>query len=368
VTCKNPDYQDFCKQIYEYVPACGDIDKKNIASSLFLSSNPQETSVVLQIFELGRFFAEKKIARFQSQGMSMYPCIRPKDTLHIEPRSAKQIQAGDIAVFRRFSRLFAHRTIDKGSKNGQDYIVTCSDTTRSGNDGPSFDKDILGIVTRIERKGIILEALPKKHPLLSRLFLDIYIHFCCLGGYLWHRLACLVNHLQQYRIYRILAGFLFINKKIEFSLQAPINARPNSRFFTKISSEELKNSLRVESALSKWMLTVKVNSKPAGYLSILFKPESCPFCGWWLQEVQLKIRYRGTSVETRFLKEAQNLLEKFEIRNISLSAFENTGTASSMKLFLKNMGFKEVFRYKDILLKDKNKAVIERIIMKKGNT
>jgi len=361
VICKDLDYHDFCSQIYQYAPACEKIDKNNIPSSLFFLNNNLEAGLVLQMFELGRLFLEKKMIKFYIQGTCMYPCIRPKDALHLEPRSAGQIQVGDIAVYRRFNRLFAHRTIDKGSKDGQDYIVTRPDTARFGNDGPSFDKDILGIVARIERNGKILGTLPRKYPLIMKLFLDIYIYLGGLAGYYWNRLAYLHNYLQQYKFYRVLTGFLFINSKIEFSLQAPISSKPNSRFFRKLSLADLKGSLQGESALLKWMITLKVNSKSAGYLSFFLKPDNCLFCGWWLYEAQLRARYRGTNIEKKFFNEADDVLKKLGIREVSLGVFKDAG----LERFFKNMGFKEVSVSKDIFLRDKNKAAVERIIMKK---
>ena len=202
MACKDLNYQDFCTQIYQYAPACEKINKNNAPSSSFLLNNNLEASLVLQMFELGHLFLENNMIKFYNQGKCMYPCIRPKDALHLESRNAGGIQVGDIAVYRRFNRLFAHRTIDKGSKDGHDYIVTRPDTARLGNDGPSFDKDILGIVVRIERNGVLIDTKPKEYSLIVKLFLDIDIYFRGLGEYYWNRLAYLHSYLQQYKFYR----------------------------------------------------------------------------------------------------------------------------------------------------------------------
>ncbi|PIQ86250.1 MAG: hypothetical protein COV73_04830 [Candidatus Omnitrophica bacterium CG11_big_fil_rev_8_21_14_0_20_43_6] len=361
VTCQDLDYQDFCSQVYPFAPTCEEIDKNSIPASLFSLNNNLEPGLVLQMFELGRLFLEKKMVKFHTQGTCMYPCIRPHDILYLEPRSAGTIKVGDIAVYRRCNRLFAHRTIAKGSKVGLDYIVTRPDRARFGNDGPSFDKDILGIVARIERKGRILSAMSIKYSLMKRFWLSIYIYVNDLGGYCWNRLAYLHINLQEYRFYRFLIRFLFINSKIEFSLQAPISLKPNSRFFRKLSLEELKASLQGEFALSKWMLTLKVNSKSAGYLSFFLKPGSCQFCGWWLYQAQLRDRYRGTNIEKKFFNQVDDVLKNLGIKDISLSILKNSG----LERFFKNMGFKAVYVAKDIFLTDKNKTAVERAIMKK---
>ena len=364
MTCKNSDYQKFCSQAYKYVPACEEIDKKNIPSSLFSSHNSNETGLVLQIFELGRLFVEKKMVRFYPQGTCMYPCIRPGDTLHIEPRSVDQIKVGDIAVYRRYNRLFAHRTIDKGNNNGLDYIITRPDTTKFGNDGPSFDQDILGIVARIERKRKILDTAKNDYPLVKRFLLNIYLRYYHSRQYLWSKIVYSISHVQQFKAYKKFAKFLFIKskEKIEFSLQVPSSSKINSRFFRKISPEELLNLAREENPIPKWMITLNINSKPAGFLSFISKPENCPFCGWWLSEARVRIRYRGTNLEKRLFQQADKLLNQLRISEISVGVFKD---ARLDRIIFKNMGFKEISTYEDNFLRDRNKAAIERIIMKR---
>lgn len=363
MTCKNSDYQEFCSQAYKYVSACEEIDKKNIPS-LFFSNNPHKTGLILQIFELGRLFVEKKMVKFHPQGTCMYPCIRPGDTLHIEPRSVGEVRLGDIAVYRRYDHLFAHRTIAKGNDNGRDYIITRQDTAKFGNDGPSFEQDILGIVARVERKGKTLDITKKDYPLVKRFFFNLYLQYYHLRQYLWIKIIYFISHVQQQQAYRKFARFLFIKskKKIEFSLQAPISPKANSRFFRELSTKELLESLKSESPISKWTIALNINSKPAGCLSFVFKPGNCPFCGWWLYEAKLRIRYRRTNLEERLLQEAYNLLKQSGIKEVSISVFKDAPL--DRKIF-KNMGFKEVSTYKDIFLKDKNKEPVERAIMKK---
>jgi len=364
MTCKNPAYQEFCGQIYKYAPLCEEMDKKNIPSSLSFSYNPNETGLILQIFELGRLFVGKKMVKFHPQGICMYPCIKPGDTLHIEPRSVDQIKVGDIAVYRRFNRLFTHRTIDKGIRDGQNYIITRPDIAKFSNDGPTFDQDILGIVAHIERKAKILDTAKKDCPLVKRFFLNIYLQYYHLKQSLGNKVIYIISYLQQFKAYRKFAKFLFINskKKIEFSLQAPLYSKINSRFFRKMSSEEFLNLQRGESPAPRWIITLSVNSNPAGFLSFVFKPKNCPFSGWWLSEAKVGIRYRGTNLEERLLNQADNLLNQLGIQTVFVSVFKDSRL--DRKIF-KNMGFKEIATYKGIFPKDRNKEPVERVIMKR---
>jgi hypothetical protein len=50
-------------------------------------------------------------ARLKALGTSMVPSIWPGDTLVVERQEAACLLAGDVAVYLRFGRLFAHRVI-----------------------------------------------------------------------------------------------------------------------------------------------------------------------------------------------------------------------------------------------------------------
>jgi hypothetical protein len=339
VACNDPNYRDFCGRICRSVPACETARTSGEQSSPGPSSKNLDAGLVLQMFELGRLFVEKKMVTFSSRGMCMYPCIRPGDILHLQPRGAGRIEVGDIAVYRRSGRLFAHRAIEKGSRDGRDFIVTRPDTARSGDDGPSFDKDILGVVARIERNGSMLDTRRADYPFSRKLFLECILFFAGAGDNALNRLIRLHDGMQKYPWYRALTGGFFMASKIEFGMQTPVSSKPDSVFYRKLSFEDLKGYLRGESVLPRWMLTLKVNSRPAGQVSFFLKPDNCPFRGWWLYEAQLMTRYKGTYVEKKFVKGADGILRKLGINALAASVFNN---ADIERFLLMNMGFTEV--------------------------
>jgi len=318
-------------------------------------NNAPETGFVVQLFELSKILVQKKMVKFHAQGACMYPCIRPKDNLYIEPKNIEEIKIGDIAVYRRHNRLFSHRTIDEGNNGGSNYIITRPDTAKSGNDGPIFAKDILGIVARIERKKKILGTTKKDYPLVKRVFSDIYIRYYYFRQYLCKEIVYIIGNLQQFKAYRSLARLLFIKskKKFEFSLQAPISPKANSRFFREFSCEELLDSLKGESPICKWRISLNVNSKPAGSLSFVFKPANCPFPGWWLSETKIRIRYRRTIIEEKLFERADELLRLLGLTKIFISVFKD---AYLERRIFKNFGFKEInnnFSFARVLMERK---------------
>src|SRR5882724_4175462 len=50
-------------------------------------------------------------AKLKALGTSMVPSILPGDTLVVERSEVSRLVAGDVAVYLRFGRLFAHRVI-----------------------------------------------------------------------------------------------------------------------------------------------------------------------------------------------------------------------------------------------------------------
>lgn len=300
--------------------------------------SPDAESLILQLFELKEVLLEKKMVKFYAKGICMFPCIRPRDILYIKQKNAEKIKAGDIAVYRGLNQLFAHRTVKKGKDNGRDYIFTRPDTIRYGNEGPIFDKDILGVLSYIERKGQILSTEKKDYNSAAKLFFNICFkgyHFC---GRLFRIIISFAVYMQQFKIYRMITNFLFtrLNKKIDFSIQVPLNSKTTNRFYRIISPEEFAKG---KEYISKWTVKMSVNSKPAASLSCIFKPQNCPFSGWWLSEVRVRIRYRGTGVEEQLFQRVDELLKQSGVSEIFVSVSKRAYLEQSM---FKRSGFREI--------------------------
>jgi hypothetical protein len=305
------------------------------------SADPE--SLILQLFELKEVLLEKKMVKFYAKGICMFPCIRPRDSLHIKQKNAEKIKVGDIAVYRGLNRLFAHRTVKKGKDNGRDYIFTRPDTAGYGNEGPIFDKDILGVLSCIKRKGQILSTEKKDYNSAAGLFLNICFkghHFC---GRLFRVTIHFAAYIQQFKIYRMITNFLFtrLNKKIDFSIQVPLNSRTTNRFYRIISPEEFAkgNIEKGKDYISKWAVKMSINSKPAASLSFIFEPQNCPFSGWWISEARVNIRYRGTGVEEELFQRVDGLLKQSGVSQIFVGVSERAYLEQSM---FKRLGFREI--------------------------
>jgi len=87
-------------------------------------------------------------ARIRVTGSSMLPAIWPGDILTIRRCRMADACAGDIALFTRDGRLFAHRVVGRGNER----LVTRGDTVPTA-DGPVSDAEFLGIVVSVVRDG-----------------------------------------------------------------------------------------------------------------------------------------------------------------------------------------------------------------------
>lgn len=95
--------------------------------------------------------------RLQVTGWSMFPAIRPDDTLSIERVDAYQVSEGDLVLFERERRLFVHRVIR--SIPGRDEVLTRGDAMPKAD--PELRRSHLqGKVIAISRQGRLIQ--PKR--------------------------------------------------------------------------------------------------------------------------------------------------------------------------------------------------------------
>jgi hypothetical protein len=86
-------------------------------------------------------------AKFKAQGTSMLPSIWPGDTLLVEREGVSGLTAGDIAVYLRCGRLFAHRVL-RVAPDRPARIVTRGDALEE-DDPPVLAREIVGRVAAV---------------------------------------------------------------------------------------------------------------------------------------------------------------------------------------------------------------------------
>lgn len=321
----------------------GKIDRNIGFDPAFLFTNSGRQSLIIQLFEIGKLFVDKEIVTFTVLGTCMYPCIRQGDVIYIQPKSVEEIQVGEVVVYRRNNRLFSHRAISEGSGEKGAYVITRPDTAKYGDDGPVFNADILGVVERIVRKGKTLEPIKKDYNLIEKLWLVFCLKCFSLKQLLLEKLIFFIVFLQQFGLYRLAAGVFFQNLKRDmvFTFSIPAHAKATDKFCRMVCEEELRGLISDSdgSPISKWTVTLKVNSKEAASLNFHVRPKGSKFYGWWLIGANIRIRHRGTVIEKALLGKANDLLKQTGALDIFAGVLR---TSVLERMFLSGLGFKPI--------------------------
>jgi len=87
-------------------------------------------------------------AKIRVTGSSMLPRVLPGDVIVVERVQTSEVACGDIALFARDNRLFAHRVVEWDERH---YRVSTSGDSLAAADPPITADELLGRVTSILR-------------------------------------------------------------------------------------------------------------------------------------------------------------------------------------------------------------------------
>jgi signal peptidase I len=121
-----------------------------------LSPPPFDDAHALKCELAGEVLRSSGTLRLQVMGWSMLPSVWPGDTLVIERVDNSAVSEGDIVLFGRNRRLFAHRLVTKAGQSWDSRFVTRGDAMPAP-DSPVSADDLLGRVSVILRNGKRIE-------------------------------------------------------------------------------------------------------------------------------------------------------------------------------------------------------------------
>jgi hypothetical protein len=266
-------------------------------------------SLVLASLELGRSLADRDGTVFRVKGRCMYPTVRAGDVLRIQSRSAVEVSVGDIAVCRRPGYMIGHRVISKGEKEGRAYIVTRPDSTLDGNDGPTFDEDLLGVVVAIERRGNAVPLQPVDYPWLVRTCLTLRLELLTALSQARTWLTGMLAKMQDSsRVYRYIArGLLTVSRlRISYSVRLPMPVLGDAvyRQMT-VESFDVRMDWRGR-PVERWTLIMHVNgdNQPAAWMTFAHDAAN----SWYACESFVRPRFRGAGLEEALERKAATIM------------------------------------------------------------
>lgn len=277
---------------------------------------PRAESLTLTSLELGKVLAARNRTAFRAQGYCMYPLIRPGDTLNIEPKAIDQAEIGDIAVCRREGYLFGHRTIRKGVRHGRLFILTRPDGTSQGNDGPTFDSDFMGTVSSIERHGRRMDPVRQDHGPCAKRVIALRLKLIQYGFRLRQRVLSALAQCQCSPWYRRGVGPFFASRvsKGTLTVMLPFAGKWETGIFRSIPADkfDMASHARQGKEIHRWRLALHFNreSRPAAQASFVRRPPECPSAGWCLEDMQVRMHYRGAGLEEKVINKAKDILSR----------------------------------------------------------
>jgi hypothetical protein len=272
--------------------------------------------LVLTSLEIGKALADHGRLVFRAEGTCMYPCVRPGDVLHLESRTAEEITVGDIAVCRGPGYLFAHRTIAKDTCDGRPYIVTRPDGVELGSDGPTYDKDVLGIVTSIERKGKQIPTLPQQIPRLQRQVLAARLAAIKAARTARWRLLAALTRWQSASAYSTVAQLLLspLRSRASYVVRLPFGSAHRSGVYRPVPPSEFDVSALTWQGrpVDRWTLAQHLGEQqqPSAYATFVLSPPFCPEPGWRVKDLYVRARYRGGGLDSALLDKAREILAR----------------------------------------------------------
>jgi signal peptidase I len=96
--------------------------------------------------EVVRKFGEVRLRVF---GTSMVPSVLPGDLISVQSTDISEVSTGEIVLYSREGRLFAHRVVGRAGSHDDPRLLTRGDRL-SHNDPPVSSSELLGRVTSIQ--------------------------------------------------------------------------------------------------------------------------------------------------------------------------------------------------------------------------
>lgn len=244
----------------------------------------------------------------------MYPCVQPGDTLHIESRLIEGVKVGDIAVFRRDGNFFGHRTIAKGGDEVGAYIVTRPDRSHHNNDGPTYGENILGVVTRIERRGKPASSEPKPLKGYAQARVTLWEWWNWDGRL---RLSKRLGRVQRLRLYKIIAsmGMKALHPQRRYKVRTPLKLGQSHDLYRVFSPDQFDVTQPLQQGKPVMEFTLELSFSPkrplAASITLIRNPEeNSQGAIWQIANSWVRNRYHGAGFEDMLARQAEKILAR----------------------------------------------------------
>jgi hypothetical protein len=239
----------------------------------------------------------------------MYPTARSGDVVHLRSCAAADMVVGDIAAVRIGGSLYAHRVVAKGKQAGRAYIVTRADRAHQGDDGLTFDENLLGVIVGITRKGKAVPLQPKNHCWVMQGYFAA--RFALTGAVVRLRryLVNILTRMQPLNLYTLFARACFacLRPRITWAVRVPLNETLGDTLCCQFAPEEFDAQANWRGRpIQRWTLELhlKADCAPAAWATFERGARDL----WHAAALHVRVRYRGMGLEDLVMRKGAVIL------------------------------------------------------------
>jgi len=336
--CQSEPYGRFCQTLDPAVPCCGPLEQIPHSPKQGIFSFPGEMGLK-ELFEIRHELTKGGFFKFRNTSDCMFPTLKRGDLLKVEPATVREMKVGDIAVFRNGDLFYSHRVINKREPDHIPVIVTGTDTAAAQEqaDFDVADENLVGRVVQVERRGRFLSPARKKPGLGEKISYSLFQTGWGLERKKRAFLISLLEHLQSLPLYRSLGRRASdpFRRKAAFHLLLPVHPHVEGKFLQKIPLDQWEVQ-ELNYPHLHWIVTYE--DRKIGFLSLIRRPEICPFGGWWISAFYIRFRFRGLGFGMLLMRRFEKWVRQKRVMESVRISFPSSDLEAHSFLF--KMGFR----------------------------
>jgi len=259
--------------------------------------------------------------RFRARGFSMYPFIKDRDVITLEPLH-RPLGRGDVVAFRQphADKLAVHRIVS--TKEGS-FLVKGDNIPKP--DGLILRKDIFAVASAVQRKGKrIGGGLGSARGLLA--FLSLHdLLWACNPHFPLIPFAFVLRSIQDLKSYRTAIRHLHLSIQIREANEADL--------------EEAQDRLGFIGSLGPLVtgFVAIMHSRIVGYVDLVRHPqENAPYVGYWIFGLYIWLPCRGLGLGEALCRQAISCARAEGAKELSLLVYPQNRAALNL---YRNLGF-----------------------------
>jgi hypothetical protein len=274
---------------------------------------PGRAGICAQSPAVGRFLTEIGRLSFRASGFCMFPSIHPGDLLFVKPLPIERVRPGDIAVFRKGNRVLAHRVIDMTVDEAGTCLLTRSDRSGGGHDGPIPEFDLIGVLEELERKGRRFAPTQTPCSFRSRIDLAYRIGRDRIRDAAFRNAVRLITPIQTTAAYRFFGESLLLRRMhdLEYRLEMPTgpSAGALNRMVLGRTVDDIADQLNTPLP-ERWRIALQSAGRDLATIGFSPAPAACAEGAAVFGALWTRVSMRGLGMDRRLLELADALLER----------------------------------------------------------